>query len=78
MAQALSRIAARMLILPSSTDRLLPLDSARIIASHVAHARYVEVPSDRGHLGWRAVEGSPATQLITDEIRLFTTKDKPC
>lgn len=78
MAQALSHITARMLILPSSTDRLLPLDSARIIADHVKHARYIEVPSERGHLGWRAVEGSPETQLMTDEIRLFTTKDKPC
>ena len=78
MAQALSHVTARMLILPSATDRLLPVGSARTIAGHVKHARYVEVPGERGHLGWRAVEGAPETRLITDEIRFFTTKEKPC
>ena len=71
LVRALSRVRARMLVMPSATDRLLPVESARDIAAHVRNATYVEVPSARGHLGWRAVEGSPETLFINRTITRF-------
>jgi homoserine O-acetyltransferase len=69
IAKALGRVQARTLVLPSSTDRLLGVESAREIARLIKGAEYVEVPSERGHLGWRAVAGSPETRVIVDEVR---------
>jgi len=68
---ALSRVRARVLVLPSSSERLLGIDSGREIASQIAGARYAEIPSRRGHLAWRAVEGAPETAFVTGEIRRF-------
>ncbi|MET4575412.1 alpha/beta fold hydrolase [Ottowia thiooxydans] len=76
VARALTRVASRMLILPVSTDRLLPVSSARQIAEHVAHARYVEVPSEHGHLGWRPIDGAPEAELISAEIQRFLNEGK--
>lgn len=70
-AKALGRVQAPTLVLPSATDRLLPVESARLIAQGIRHARYAEIPSMQGHLGWRAVEGSPATTFINDQIARF-------
>jgi len=69
LAKALARVQARTLVLPSSTDRLLGVTSAREIARLVKGAEYVEVPSERGHLGWRAVEGAPETRVIVEQVR---------
>ncbi len=71
LARALGRVRAPTLILPSATDRLLGVDSARAIAQHVANATYAEIPSARGHLGWRAIDGTPETTFITQQIRAF-------
>lgn len=71
MARALGRIRARTLILPASTDRLLGTEGAREIARQVKTACYEEVPTLRGHLGWRPVEGSAETRFITERIRRF-------
>lgn len=71
---ALSRVRARTLVMPTSTERLLGLQTARDIAAHVPCSQYVEVPSDRGHLGWRAVPGAPETQFIASHIRQFLTQ----
>lgn len=68
---ALSRVTTRVLILPTNTDRLLPLASAKQIAEGIAQARYVEVASKHGHLGWRAIEGAPETLFITTAIQKF-------
>jgi homoserine O-acetyltransferase len=69
--QALSRVTARMLVLPVSTDRLLGLDSARDIARHARGATLSVVPSARGHLGWRPVDRAPETAFITRQIVRF-------
>ncbi|WP_421954533.1 alpha/beta fold hydrolase [Polaromonas sp.] len=68
---ALARVTTRVLILPTNTDRLLPLASARQIAEGVAQSHYVEVPSKHGHLGWRPIDGAPETIFITTAIQKF-------
>jgi homoserine O-acetyltransferase len=71
MTAALSRVEAGVLVLPTTSDRLLGLESAREIARIVRRAEYAEVPSERGHLGWRAVPGAAETQFITDHVIRF-------
>jgi homoserine O-acetyltransferase len=75
LAAALSRIEAEMLVLPTSSDRLLGLESARDIAKGVRHARYAEIPSERGHLGWRAVPRAPETLFVTDQVVRFLQEE---
>ncbi len=71
MASALARVIAPTLVLPSATDRLLSVESARQMARRIRHATYAEIPSARGHLGWRAVENSPETSFINDQATHF-------
>ena len=71
MAKALARVRAATLVLPSATDRLLGVETAREIARRVPRARYAEIPSARGHLGWRAVPGSAETRFIVDSVAGF-------
>lgn len=71
MATALARVRAALLVMPTSSDRLLGLESAREIARHVRKAEYAEVPSARGHLGWRAVQGAGETRFIVERIARF-------
>ncbi len=49
MAAALGQVRAPVLILASTSDRLLGPYGARRIRDGVRHATYVEVPSDMGH-----------------------------
>ena len=74
MSAALSQIAAPVLILPSATDRLLALDSARRIRDGVAHATYAEIPSDLGHRAGRAAPETPEGRFIDQQIRTFLSK----
>ena len=76
-AAALARGRARTLVLPVSSDRLLGVSEAHEIARHVAGARLVEIASDRGHLGWRAVPGAAETLAIDQAIRNFFEKKDP-
>jgi len=71
LASALAQVRARTLVLPSASDRLLPVAGAREMASMIREARYLEIPSDRGHLGWRAVAGSPATHFVNEAASRF-------
>ena len=74
--QALAQVRAATLVLPTSSDRLLGVESARAIARHVAGAAYTEIPSERGHLGWRAIEGAPESALITARIAEFLARPR--
>jgi homoserine O-acetyltransferase len=74
MTAALSQIAAPVLILPCATDRLLGLDTARRIRDGVAHATYVEIPSDLGHRAGRAAPETPEGRFIDRQIRTFLSK----
>jgi homoserine O-acetyltransferase len=49
--QALARVQARALIMPSVTDRLIPPAYARELYRGIRQATYVEIPSIAGHLG---------------------------
>lgn len=71
MGRALERIRARLLVLPTTTDRLICIQSARDIARNVQHATYVEVPTDLGHLGWRPMQGAPETTFIANHVIRF-------
>jgi len=71
LAAALGKVRAPTLVMPSSTDRLLGVASSRAIARHVTHSEYAEISSERGHLGWRAIEGTPETVFINQRIKAF-------
>jgi homoserine O-acetyltransferase len=71
LAAALSRVRMPVLVMPSATDRLLPVAGAREIARGLRHATYAEIPGDRGHLAWRAVPGSPETRFVVDHVLRF-------
>jgi homoserine O-acetyltransferase len=71
LAAALGQVRAPTLVLPSSSDRLLGVAAARAIARHVANSEYAEIPSERGHLGWRAIEGTPETAFIHQRVTAF-------
>jgi len=68
---ALSRVDARVLVMPCLQDRLLGVEGAREIADGLRHAQYRLIDSPKGHLAWRAVSGSPQTRYVTREIREF-------
>ena len=76
IAKALSQVRARTLILPTSSERLLGTASGRELASQIATAKLVEVPTDRGHLGWRAIDGAAETRIIAAEISRFLQEEK--
>jgi homoserine O-acetyltransferase len=71
IAEALGRVRARTLVLPTSSDRLLPPSGARVIADYVHDAQYREIPSKLGHFGWRPIEGSTEEKAFTRAIREF-------
>jgi len=71
MARALANVQAPTLVMPSATDRLLPVEAARQMAQGIRHATYAEIPGPRGHLAWRAVEGSPETRFVSTQIARF-------
>ena len=72
---ALAQVRARTLILPTSSERLLGSTSARELATHIAGSKLVEVPTDRGHLGWRSVIDGAESRLIAAEIFNFLNKE---
>ncbi len=74
IAKALAQVQEATLVLPCATERLLGLDTARDIARLVKRAEYAEIPSPRGHLGWRAMPGAQETAFIVDRIRDFLHK----
>ena len=74
MTTALSQITAPTLVLPSTTDRLIGLDSARRIRDGVKQARYAEIPSDLGHRAARVTPGTPEADFIDRQIRAFLAK----
>jgi len=61
---ALASIQTRLLLMPCLQDRLLGVDSARLIHRLAPRSDYVEINSTRGHLAWRPVPGSEETALI--------------
>lgn len=71
IAEALGRVRARTLVLPTSSDRLLPPSGARVIAEHIRDAQYLEIPSSLGHFGWRPIAGSAEEEAFTHAIREF-------
>lgn len=72
---ALARVRAQTLILPTSSERLLGSTSARELATQIAGSKLVEVPTDRGHLGWRAISGAAESQLIATKISSFLNNE---
>ena len=71
MITALARVTAPTLVLASATDRLVGIEGARRIADGLKHARYAEIPSDRGHRAVRAPPGTSEADFIDRQIRGF-------
>jgi homoserine acetyltransferase len=74
MSAAFSQVAAPVLILPSTSDRLLGLDGARRIRDGVKQPTYAEIESDLGHRAARAAPASPEWRFIDGQIRTFLAK----
>lgn len=71
LGRALGQVRARTLIMPTSSERLLGAASAQQLEQHIEGAQLVSVPTDRGHLGWRAVEGARESQVFSQQIARF-------
>ncbi len=76
LALALGRVSAPTLLLPTSSERLLGGASGAELQRHIECARLVEVTTDRGHLGWRAIDGTRETGTVNREIRAFLEEIK--
>jgi homoserine acetyltransferase len=71
MHAALSRIAAPVLLLPSTSDRLIAGQGAKLIRDGVQHAVYAEIPGDLGHRAIRVAPEGAAWDFIDERIRAF-------
>lgn len=77
LARALGQVRARTLIMPASSERLLGADSGDQLHRHIAGSRLVPVQTERGHLGWRAIEGAQESQVFAQEISRFLKETEP-
>ncbi len=76
-ADALTRIRAKTLIMPSASDRLLPPEMSRELQMGIKDTRYAEIPSILGHLAcFPADDSAPEYVFLTKEISEFL-KDLP-
>ena len=68
---ALAGVRMPLLIMPTTTDRLLRLAGAQAINRYVDNATYREIESVRDHLGWRPIPNSAEMEQITKNTRAF-------
>jgi homoserine O-acetyltransferase len=71
LSAALAQIGAPVLILASTSDRLLGIDGARRIRDGVLRATYVEIPSDIGHRAASPTSGTEEAAVIDRAVRDF-------
>jgi homoserine O-acetyltransferase/O-succinyltransferase len=72
MTEALGKIKAKALIMPSMTDRTLPTYMAREIYRGVKNSVYIEIPSFLGHLACcPATEDTAEYTFVTDQVKRF-------
>lgn len=69
--EALSRVEARVLVMPCLQDRLLKPHTAEQIVTGIRNAHLEVIHSPKGHLAWRATDNSPEQKIITRTIRSF-------
>ena len=72
MKTALAKVNAKTLLLASQTDRTIPAYLSRELLAGIKDAKYVEIPSIKGHLGGAApAKGSAEEAYLTDQIKPF-------
>jgi homoserine O-acetyltransferase/O-succinyltransferase len=72
MAEALGRIKAKVLLMPSASDRLIPPVNAKEIQKLVKSAVYAEIPSILGHLAYfPPKDDSPEYAFVSSHIAEF-------
>ena len=72
MAEALARIKARALIMPSASDRLIPPSAAQDLQKGMKFAKYIEIPSILGHLAYFPPNDSdPEFAFVSKHISEF-------
>ena len=72
MKTALSKVNAKCLLLASQTDRTIPGYLSRELFAGLKDAKYVEIPTIRGHLGGAApIKGSAEEAYISEHVRSF-------
>jgi homoserine O-acetyltransferase len=73
---AMARVTMPVLLLASSSDRLIGLGPARQLRNILAHATYTEIPTELGHTALAAPPGTAEGDFIDRAIRGFLTAPK--
>ncbi len=72
MAAALGRIKAKVLIMPSASDRLIPAVNAQELQKGIQVSKYVEIPSILGHLAYfPASDSAPEYAFLSKYVSEF-------
>ncbi len=72
MKKALGRVNAKTLVMPSATDRVLPLFGAHELRDGIAGALYQEIPSVMGHMAQNPADTSSSEhQFVAATISRF-------
>ena len=72
MKKALARIKAKTLVMPSATDRVLPLFGAHELRDGIAGAVYEKIPSILGHMAQNPVDtNTPEHRFVAAKIKSF-------
>ena len=75
MKKALTKIKAKALVMPSATDRVLPLFAAHELRDGIINASYEEIPSVMGHMAQNpANTNSSEHQFVDAAIATFLNK----
>jgi len=68
---ALARVEAPVLLLPSTSDRLVGTGGAQRLANGVKRAVYEEIPGDLGHRAIRALPETAEWDFVDRQVRKF-------
>ncbi len=71
MMKALGQVKAKVLLLPSMTDRTIPGYLTRELYKGLHEATYAEIPSIRGHSAGGLPAGTAEYAYITERVRAF-------
>lgn len=66
MCKALAKVKAKTLVMPSATDRVLPIFGAHELRDGIAGAQYTEIPSILGHMAQNPFDSSTPEHRFVD------------
>jgi homoserine O-acetyltransferase/O-succinyltransferase len=71
MKKALARVTAKVLVMPSMTDRTVPISLAREMYRGLANAVWQEIPSIKGHLACCQPPGTVEYAYVSERTKAF-------